>query len=179
MTNDNLIFKNKIIQGNDLELIFHKDFLWIYNENPFPVIKYILINCRDLNAIKFDLLDPYDDGLVIDVRQEDSVSIFEATDMGGDKVRIICDKIVQEECDYARQDLIDLIKEFLNQRDGEYDTVARLTKREDQLKQFLNHELDIVTRKITQANWLSEGKKQFLQGQQEIIKKIFDMVDKI
>jgi hypothetical protein len=53
-----------------------------------------------------------------------------------------------------------------------------LTKRADNLKQFLNHELDIVKRKITQADWLTEDKKHFLQGQQESIKKTLETLDK-
>jgi len=178
MTIDTLIFKEKIIQDNDLELTFHKDVFWIYNEKPFPVVKYTLTNCRNLETIKFDSIDYYNDGLIIDTRQEGGLSVFETTDMGDVKIKIICDKIEKEEREYNSQDFVDLIKEILKQRDKEYDTVTMLTKRADNLKQFLNHELDIVTRKITQADWLAEDKKHFLQGQQEIIKRTLEAIDK-
>lgn len=178
MTTDSLIFKDKIIRGNDLELTFHKDFFWIYNDKPFPIVKYTLTNCRYLEAVKFDSIEYYNDGLIIYTRQEDAVSVFETTDKGDVKIKIICDKIETEEREYNSQDFVDLIKEILKQRDNEYDTVAMLTKRADNLKQFLNHELDIVTRKITQADWLTEYKKHFLQGQQEIIKKTMETIDK-
>ena len=178
MTTDTLIFKNKIIRGNDLDLTFHKDVFWIYNEKPFPVVKYALTNCRNLETIKFDSIDYYNDGLIIDTRREDGLSVFETTDMGDIKVKIICDKIEKEEREYNSNDFVDLIKEILKQRDSEFDTVALLTKRSDNLKQFLNHELDIVTRKINQAHWLTEDKKHFLQGQQEIIKKTLETIDK-
>ena len=98
--------------------------------------------------------------------------------MGDVKIKITCDKIEKEEREYNSQDFVDLIKEILKQRDSEYDTVAMLTKRAYNLKQFLNHELDIVTRKITQADWLTEDKKHFLQGQQKIIKKTLETIDK-
>jgi hypothetical protein len=178
MTTDTLIFKAKIVRNNDLELTFHKDVFWMYNEKPLPVVKYTLTNCKDLPAIKFDSIDYYNDGLNIETRQEGNKSVFETTDMGDVKVKIICDKIEKEEREYNSQDFVDLIKEITKQRDSEYDTVALLTKRMDSLKQFLNHELDIVTRKVTQANWLTDDKKHFLLGQQEIIEKILDTIDR-
>ncbi len=178
MTTETLIFKDKIIHDNDLELTFHKDVFWIYNEKAYPIVKYTLTDCRNLETIKFDSIDYYNDGLIIDTRQEERVSVFETTDMGGDKIKIICDKIEKEDREYNREDLVYLIKEILKQRDSEFDTAAMLTKRADNLKQFLNHELDIVTRKITQADWLTGDKKHFLQGQQEIIRKILGIIEK-
>jgi hypothetical protein len=50
-------------------------------------------------------------------------------------------------------------------------------KQADNLKQFLNQELDIITRKITQAAWLKKDKKLFLHGQQEIINRILDLIN--
>jgi hypothetical protein len=178
MTADTLIFKEKTIHDNDLELIFHRDVFWIYDENPFPVVKYTLVNCKNLESIKLDLIDYYNDGLVVDTRQEGGLSVFETTDMGNFKIKIICDIIKKEELEYDSRDFIGLIKEILKQRDNNHETVVMLTKREDSLKQFLNHELDIVTRKITQANWLTEDKKHFLQGQQAIIKKTLEVIGK-
>ena len=178
MTTDTLILKDKIIRNNDIELIFHKDSFWIYNENPYPVVKYTLINCKNLNSIEFDTIDYYNDGLIIDTRHESGLSVFETTDINGVKVKIKCDKIEKEEREYNSQDFVDLIKEILKQRDDESETIALLTKRMDNLIQFLNHELDITTRKISQADWLTKDKKHFLHGQQEIIKRILDKIDK-
>ena len=177
MATDTLIYKDKIIKGNDLELTFHKGAFWIYNDNPFPVVKYTLTNCRDLEKIKFGSIDYYNDGLIIDTRQENGLSVFETTNMWNAKIKLTCDKIEKEEREYNSQDFIDLIKEILKQRDSEYETVAILTQRTDNLKQFLNHELDIVTRKINQAYWLNKYKKHFLQGQQEIIKKTLRKIE--
>jgi hypothetical protein len=175
---DTLLYKDKIIRNNDIELIFHKDVFWIYNENPFPAVKYTLTNCKDIKSIKFDSIDYYNDGLIIETSQEKDKAVFETTDMGGVKVKIICDKIEKEESAYSSQDLVALIKEISIQRDNEYEISAMLTQRADNLKQFLNHELDIITRKITQADWLTEDKKHFLHGQQEIIERIIDILEK-
>jgi hypothetical protein len=100
------------------------------------------------------------------------------TDIDDVKIKIICDKSEKEEREYNKQDFVDLITEILKQRDNEYDAVALLTKRADDLKQFLNHELDVATRKITQANWLTEDKKHFLLGQQEIIRRVLETMDR-
>ena len=178
MTTDTLIFKDKIIQGNDLELIFHKDVIWIYNETPYPIVKYSLRNCRNLETADFDSIDFYNDGVIIDTREEGNLSVFETTDMCDIKFKIFCDKIEKEEQKYNSQDLVDLIKEIIKRNESEYETVTMLNKRTEILKHFLNHELNIVTIKITQANWLTEDKKHFLMGQQEIIKKVLDIIDR-
>ncbi|MFN7912442.1 MAG: hypothetical protein ACK5QC_11515 [Bacteroidota bacterium] len=178
MTTDTLIFKDKIIRNNDLELTFHKDAFWNYNEKPLPIVKYTLTNCKDLNSIKLDTIGYYNDGFTIETRQESNKTVFEMTDIDDVKIKIICDKSEKEEREYNKQDFVDLITEILKQRDNEYDAVALLTKRADDLKQFLNHELDVATRKITQANWLTEDKKHFLLGQQEIIRRVLETMDR-
>ncbi len=177
MKTDTLIFKDKIIRNNDIELIFHKDAIWMYNDNPFPVVKYTLTNCKDVKSLKLEPIDYYKDGLIIETSQENDKCVFETTDMDGVKVKIICDKIEKEENEYSRQDLVDLIKEISKQRDNEYETSAFYIKQADNLKQFLNQELDIITRKITQAAWLKKDKKLFLHGQQEIINRILDLIN--
>jgi len=177
MTGETLIYKDKIIRDNDLELTFHKDIFWIYNENPLPVVKFTLTNCKNVESLNFDSIDYYNDGLIIETRQESGLSVFETTDMGGVKVKIICDKIEKEEREYNSQDFVELIKEILKQRDNEFDTAVMLTKGTDNLKQYLNHELDVITRKITLADWLTEAKKQFLLGQQEMVIKILNKID--
>jgi len=177
MTTETLIFKDKIIRNNDLELTFHKDVFWIYNEEPLPVVKYILTNCKDLKTMEFDSIDYYNEGFIIETRQENDKTVFEMAEIDDVIIKIICDKVEKEEREYNSQDFVDLIKEILKQRDGEYDNVVRLTKRAEEIKQFLNRELDVATRKLTQADWLTEDKKHFLLGQQEIVKKILDTIN--
>jgi hypothetical protein len=178
MAKDTLIFKDKNIRNNDLELIFHKDHYWIYNEEQLPVVKYTLSNCQNLASIDFHSIDCYNDGLIVDIRKENDHSVFETTDMGDIKVKIICDKIEKEEREYNTHDFVDLIKEILKQRDGEHDLSTKFTKQIEDLKQFLNHEHDIITKKIDQAGWVSEDKKHFLQGQQDILKKVIQKIEK-
>lgn len=178
MTKDTFKFKGKIIHGNNLELTFHKEVFGIYNEKLYPVVKYTLTNFRNLESIKFDSIDFYDDGLIIDTKLENGLSIFETVEMSGDKIKITCDKIEKEEREYNNQEFVDKINEIIKQRESEFDVLTMLTNQKEHLKQFLNHELEIVTRKIAQADWLNEDKKYFLLGQQETIKKVLDTIDK-
>jgi hypothetical protein len=46
------------------------------------------------------------------------------------------------------------------------------------LKKTLTHELDTITRKINQANWLTEDKKNYLEGKQEALKNVIERFDK-
>ena len=177
MTSDTLIFKDKIIRDKDVELIFHKDVFWIYNEDPLPVIKYTLKNCKNLNEIDFTSIDYYNDGLVIEVKQEDNHFVFETTDMGNRKTIALCDKIEKEELEYSSNDYIYLIKEFTNQRDEAHNNLTTLNERIDSLKHFLHHENDIIDRKIQQASWLTDDKKHFLECRQDIIKIILDRLN--
>ena len=177
MTSDTLIFKDKTIRDKDVELIFHKGVFWIYNEDPLPVIKYTLKNCKNLNDIDFTSIDYYNDRLVIEIKQEDNHFVFETTDMGNSKTIAFCDKIEKEELEYSSNDYIYLIKEFTKHRDEAYDNVTTLNKLIDSLKQFLNHELDIINRKIDQAIWLTSDKKSFLKGRQDVIKNVIEKLD--
>jgi hypothetical protein len=177
MTTDTLIFKEKIIRGADVELIFHKDVYWIYNEDLLPVIKYTLRNCMNLNEIDFTSIDYYNDGLVIKIKQENNHFVFETTDMGDRKTTAYCDKIEKEELEYSSNDYIYLIKEFTRQRDEAYENEINLNKKIDGLKQFLNHELDIINRKVKQASWLTSDKKNFLEGRKDLIMTIIEKLD--
>jgi len=175
---ETLIYKDKIVLGNNVELTFHKDYVWNYNEKPLPVVTFSLTNCHDLKNIQFDFIDEFNDGVIVDIKQENNLSVFETTDMGDYKVKIICDKVVQEEREYNREDFIDLIKEILKQRDHEHEITIEFNKRADDLKRYLNHESDVVNRKIKQADWLTDDKKHFFKGQQDILKKIIETIDK-
>ncbi len=176
MANDTLILKDRIIRGNDLELTFHKDYYWIYNDEPLPVVKYTLANCKNLDSVDLDSIDFYHDGLIIDTRREDNLSVFETTDLEDFKVNIVCDKIEKEERPYNTHDYVDLIKEILKQRDTEQEALTNFNKRQDVLVKSLKHELETVTRKINQADWLTDEKKHFLQGQQDILNSVIEKI---
>ena len=174
MTTDNLIFKDKIIRDKEVELTFHKDVYWIYNDDPKPVIKFTLKNCRSLDKIDFSSLDYYNDGLTIEVKKFDNHFVFETTDMGNIKTTILCDKIEKEELEYSSDDYIYLIKELTKQKDEADNSLTNLIEQIDDLKHFLHHENDIIDRKIEQASWLTDVKKHFLEGRQDVIKTILD-----
>lgn len=177
MTTDTLIFKDKLIRDKDVELIFHKDVFWIYNDEPKPVVKFTLKNCRNIDEIDFSSIDYYNDGLTIEIKELDNHFIFETTDMGNIKMTALCDKIEKEELEYSSNDYIYLIKEFTNQRDEAHNSLTTLNERIDSLKHFLHHENDIIDRKIQQASWLTDDKKHFLEGRQDIIKTILDRLN--
>jgi hypothetical protein len=178
MTEQLLIFKDKLIRGNNLELTFHKDHVWIYNADLLPVVKFTLINCKDIEAIKFDAIDSYNDGVIVDVRQEGDYTILETNDEGDVRVKMICDQVVKEEREYNREEFIFFINEILTQRDDKYSTVSMLRQRTAELKKNLNRELDIINRKINLAVWLTNEKRKFLEGQKYILQKIIDTIDK-
>jgi len=83
MSTETLFFKDKIIRGKDVEIIFHREDVWIYNEALFPIVSFMLTGCQDLPLVNFDGIDEYNDGVTIDIRQEGNLSVFETTDMGG------------------------------------------------------------------------------------------------
>ena len=177
MTTDTLIFKDKLIRDKDVELTFHKDVFWIYNDELSPVIKYTLKNCRNIDEIDFTSIDYYNDGLTIEIKELDNHFVFETTDMGNIKMTALCDKIEKEELEYSSNDYIYLIKEFTKQRDEAYNSLNIINERIDSLKHFLHHENDIIDRKTEQASWLMDDKKHFLEGRQDIIKIILDRLN--
>jgi hypothetical protein len=172
-----LHYKAKAIHGNDIVLTFHKDYPWIFNEDPFPIIEYTLKNCNNLSDIDLDNIDFYNDGVVIEIMQLNNSSVFVSTDMGNIKGEIECEKILKEEREYNRQDLIDLLKEIIKQRNIEYETTIVLNNQVIELKHFLNQELNIVNRKLNDATWLSKGKKRFLEGEINVLQKVILAID--
>jgi hypothetical protein len=176
MENDALFFKDKIIRGNDVEIIFHKDYTHIYNIETFPVVRYTLINCKDLASKNFDEIDYHNDGLFIESREENNCCVFEATDLGGDVFTIICDKIIKKELEYSKQDYVDLIKEIIKQRDDECEVVNNYYHQLGKLKSFLEKEIDINERKQNQADWLQNEKKKFLEGELSGFRKVLELL---
>lgn len=172
MTQDTLIFKDKIIRDRDVELTFYKDVYWIYNDEPKPVIKFTLKNCRDLDKMDFSSMDYYNDGLTIEIKEMGNNFVLEITDIDDIKMTVLCDKIEKEELEYSSNDYIYLIKEFTNQRDEAYRSLTILNERIDSLKRFLHRENDIIDRKIEQAGWLTDDKKHSLESRKNMIKSI-------
>ena len=85
-------------------------------------------------------------------------------------------KLKKEERPYNTHDYVDLIKEILKQRDTEQEALTNFNKRQDVLVKSLKHELETVTRKINQADWLTDEKKHFLQGQQDILNSVIEKI---
>jgi hypothetical protein len=53
-----------------------------------------------------------------------------------------------------------------------------LKKQIDNLKHLLNHELEIVDRKIGEATWLTNEKKNLLEGELQAFKKIIEAIER-
>jgi hypothetical protein len=175
---DLLIYNDKIIRDKDLEITFHKDYVWIFNNESLPVVKFLLTNCRNLQSVDFDSIDYHNDGVTIETYKEENRHIFETTDMGNRKVSIICDQIKMEELEYSKKDFVKLIKEMQSQRDEMEEIVTRLKKQIDNLKHLLNHELEIIDRKIGEANWLTNERKCLLEGELQAFKKIIEAIER-
>jgi hypothetical protein len=175
---ETVIFKSKLIKGNNVELTFCKDYVWNYSELPFPVTTYTLTNCKNLNSVDFKSIDYRNDGVIVEIIKENNYTVLKTTDMGNTKVRIVCEKVVKEEREYNREDLIDIIKEINKSRDGEHELLAESIKRLKDLKHFLTRELDITERKITQAEWITEDKKHFLEGERNALQGTIETINK-
>jgi hypothetical protein len=176
MENETLLFKDKIIHGNNVEIIFHKDYTYNYNTEAFPVVKYTLLNCQDLASKNFEDIDYHNDGLFVETREESNHHIFEATDMGGEVFQIICEKIVKEDLEYRKQDYIDLLKEIIKQRDEEYEVTNKYYHQLENLKLFLEKEIDINERKLGQANWLTSDKRKLIEGELSGFRKVLELL---
>lgn len=178
MTDETYIFRDKQIQDNTLELTFHKDVFWIYNADPYPVLKYRLTNCKNIKNIDFDHIDYYNDGLTLNVTQNDNLFHFETIDIGGRTTTIVCENVEKSQEAYSKSDLIYLINEITKQRDDEYDSTNKLREKLADIKKALTQELDAITRKLNQANWLKDDKKNYLVGKQEILKSVIERFEK-
>ena len=170
--NETLFFKDKIIHGNNVELIFHKDYTHIYNNEAFPVVKYTLLNCEDLAKN----LDYYNDGLLIETRPESNYSVFEAKDMGGHIFKIACEQIIKEELEYGKQDYIDLLKEIIKQSDEEHEVTSKYHHQLQMLKAQLEKDIGVNERKLQQADWISSEKRKFLEGELSSSRKILKLL---
>jgi hypothetical protein len=172
-----LFFKESIVDGNDLDLFFHKDYPYNYNPEEFPVVKYSLINCRDINNYKLATYADDNDGVFIDVKVENEKNKFILTDVSGTTITIVCDKVLNQHIKYREEDFVHLIKEILKQRDEATDSNTKSLDILFEVKYFIEEEVISVGKKISEAQWLPEEKKQFLEGQKNILHKILDIIN--
>jgi hypothetical protein len=179
MDTQTLFYKEHIVRGNDVEIIFHRDYPYIFNEtDSFPLIKFFLINCKNLSDIEFEKIDYYNDGISADIKKETGQTIFQMTDMGGIETQISCEKVVSEDLKYRQSDLIDIIKSTKKESDENNERAVMFNNRIESLTSTLKHDLDIIQRKLEQAKWLTTDKKQFLEGQQNIIHQVLQFISK-
>ena len=175
MDTETLFYKEHFASGSNVEIIFHKDYTYLFNEtDSFPVVKFSLINCEDLSDIEFENIDYYNDGITADIKK----TIFHVTDMGGIETQISCDEVVREDIEYRQSDLIDIIKLTKKESTENDERAVMFNNRIEGLTNTLKHDLDIIQRKLEQANWLTTDKKQFLEGQQNIILQVLQFIDK-
>jgi len=177
MTEETLIFKDKIVTGNNLEIIFHRDFTYMYNEAEFPVVRYRLTNCENLDKVDFEKIDYYNDGVTIKQKENSSGQIFTTTDMHGITVTIECERIEFENKEYDKADLIDIIKDLQRQVDEYHDRQAGLEKQKEQIKSYLTKEIETTDIKLNQADWLTDQKKQFFTGHLTTLRKIMELIE--
>lgn len=142
---------------------------YIHNAEPLPVVKYKLLDCQNIEALDWTLLDPHNDGVIVTLIPNGSRQIFQTADMSGIQFEIKCEKVIQENNAYSPEDLTDLLKENERQLDSYAILVKRLNDKVKGISNFLEKELDSNLRKLKGANWLTEDKKQFLHGQIAII----------
>ena len=179
MDTESLFYKEHSVHNNDLEIVFHRDVTYIFNETiSFPVVKFTLENCNNLLDIQFDNIDYYNDGITVDIVKEIVQSIFRMSDMGGIETKIFCDKIIEEDLEYRKSDLVDLIKATKKESDENDKRANVFNNRILSLTTTLEHDLVIIQRKLEQANWLTTEKKQFLEGQKSIIHHVLEFIDK-
>lgn len=178
MTDETLIFKDKKITGDDLEIIFHKDFTYIYNESEFPVVCYKLTKCKHLDKVDFDNIDHYNDGVTIDIKKNGSGTTFTTTDMGGVAMTIECEKVDSEKREYEKRDLIDIIKDLQRQVDDYHDRENKHSRQRGEIKSYLTKEIETTNIKLTQADWLTKEKKQFLNGHLTTLRKMIELIER-
>jgi len=169
-----LFIKKRAIVKNDVELTFHKDYIWIYNNGKFPVAIYKLIGCRDIDKVEWDYMDAFNDGIIATAVQETDHFIFEAVDLGGREFRVECNEVIRSDREYEKEDLIDLLKESQRQIERTGDLTKKLKTQIEDLRHYLEKELDINKRKADQAAWLPEDKKQFILGQNALIERVLE-----
>ena len=140
----------------------------------FPVVRYVLLGCKNIEALNWGLLDLDIDGVIISSFNAGDHYVFQTTDMGGSQFEVTCERIIQEEKAYEVDDLTDLIKETIRQLDDETGRTNKLHDKIQGISLYLEKGLESNSRKLNQAKWLTGKKKQFLHGQNTIIEFILN-----
>lgn len=170
---DSLFYKDHRILGKDIEIFFHKNIpcLSLNEEEEYPVTKFTLTNYRNLKDLNFDELDNHFDGITIEVYKDSELTRFCMSEIDGTEFNIICDKVLHEDLDYRKSDLIDIIKSVKKESEENHRQIRQLLAKLDRLTTSLEHDLEILNRKIAEAGWLTTEKKKFLEGQRLIVQK--------
>ena len=178
MNTEILFYKDHTISGDNAEIIFHKDYPYLFNEtDSFPIVKFSLIDCKNLAEIDFVDIDYYNDGISIEINEVNEQTIFNLIDVGNIETIILCDKVLREDLEYRQSDLINIIKSVKKESFENYKIIETSNSRLDALKKLLTRDLDIIQRKLKQADWLTGNKKQFLEGQQNVIYQVLQFID--
>jgi hypothetical protein len=173
---DNLFYRESDLKGNNIELFFHKDFPYLYNPEEFPVIKFTLMNCQNAQSFDFAWLIDDNEGITIELSKENNDSVFEIIDASGEELKIKCESVKKEEMRYREADLYYLINELSKQNETDSQMITKLLKNLSDFRNYINRELEIIDRKINEANWLSIEKQQFLKGQKVMLEKSLEII---
>ena len=174
-----LFFKEHTLRGTEVEIIFHKEFVYLLNESSdFPVIKFTLLNCLNAENIKFENIDFYNDGVNIEILNGTGQVTFRTTDKSGTETNIFCEKVITQDLDYRQSDLIDIIKSINKERDENNERIVFLNYRMESLKNTLTHDLVNLQRKHEEAIWLSSEKRNFIEGQIKMINQVLEFFKK-
>ena len=174
---DSLFFKESNLSGKDIELLFHKDFTYFYNPEEFPLVKFTLTNCQNAQGYDFTWLANDNDSVFIEARKENDETTFEITDISDESLAIKCEKVIKEEMKYREEDLVYLINELLKQQEDQSKIVNNVLKSFSELNKYIEKELQVIDRKMKEANWLSLEKQQFLQGQKSMLEKTLEIIE--
>ena len=79
--------------------------------------------------------------------------------------------------EYQYDDLKNIIIEISKQYETESDFNNIYRNRENNLKKYINKEIEINERKLTEALWLNSNKRKNIDGQQVVLKKIIEMLN--
>lgn len=175
---DTLYFTDSNLSGDDIELIFHKEYPYLYNEEEFPVVKFTLKNCQDAQSFDFDWLRDDNDGTTIEIVKGIGETIFKVTNCSDEWLKIKCQTVEKEEIKYRQVDLYYLINELLRNQERDNEMLVKQAQNSTELQTYFEKQLDSISRKLEEANWLSTEKQEFLKGQKFILENALAMLQK-
>jgi hypothetical protein len=174
---EQLFYLENKVDGKNLNLFFHKDYTYNYNPETYPVVKYTLVNCQNVNNHQFSSFADDNDGISIAVKSENGVSKLILTNVSDTSISIHCESIIKEDIKYREEDFVHLINEILKQRNEALDSNSKSIDLLFELKYFMEQEVIKLDRKKSEAQWLQDEKRQFLEGQKNILLRILEFID--